>query len=60
MADKKDIGRCYLTLATYDRGWVWRWTIYGTSKEGMESTLDEAKEKFKAAYDAIKEDHIQL
>ena len=50
--DGKDVGRCYQTFATYGRGLVWRWTIYGTSKGGMEDTLEEAKRKFKETFDA--------
>ena len=37
-------------IATYDRGLVWRWTVYGISKEGMEDPLDDAKAKFKIEY----------
>ena len=41
-------------IATYDRGLVWRWTMYGTSKEGMEDTLEDAKAKFKIQYESSK------
>ena len=48
--DGKDAGRCYLTHATGRRD-VWRWTIYGTSKGGMEDTLQDAQAKFKIEYE---------
>jgi hypothetical protein len=51
--DGHDAGRCYLMIATYDRGLVWRWTVYGTRKEGMEATLDDAKAKFKIEYEKV-------
>ena len=31
---------------------IWRWVVYHTSLGGMESTLEEAQAKFKAAYEA--------
>lgn len=49
--DGRDAGRCYQTFATMDRGLVWRWTIYGTSKDGMEDTLEDAQTKFKIEYE---------
>jgi hypothetical protein len=49
--DGKDAGRCYQTIATMDRGWVWRWAVYGTSKGGMEDTLEDAQAKFKIEYE---------
>jgi hypothetical protein len=52
--DGKDAGRCYQTIAT-GRGLVWRWTIYGTSKGGMEDTLEDAKAKFKVEYEKSQE-----
>jgi hypothetical protein len=48
--DGKDAGRCYLTHAAGKRD-VWRWTIYGTSKGGMEDTLEYAQAKFKIEYE---------
>jgi hypothetical protein len=49
--DGVDVGRCYLTRAAGSRD-VWLWTVYGTSRGGMEETLDEAKRKFKETFEA--------
>ena len=49
--DGRDAGRCYLMIATYNRGLVWRWTVYGTSKGGMEDTLEDAKARFRIEYE---------
>jgi hypothetical protein len=50
--DGVDVGRCYRTRATGSRD-VWLWTVYGTSRGGMEDTLDEAKRKFKETFEAV-------
>jgi len=55
--DGKDAGRCYQTFATYGRGLVWRWTIYGTSKGGMEDTLEDAQAKFKVEFEKRQKVH---
>jgi hypothetical protein len=47
----RDVGRCYRTRAAGSRD-VWLWRVYGTSRGGMEETLDEAKRKFKEAFEA--------
>jgi len=50
--DGKDAGRCYQTFAAQDRGLVWHWTVYDTSKGGMEDTLEEAQRSFKETWEA--------
>jgi len=51
--DGKDAGRCYHPYATASTGWRWRWTVYNSAASGDELTFDDAKAKFKAAYEAI-------
>ncbi len=45
----KDVGRCYRGLFGTNEQ-AWRWSIYGTTRSGIEKTLDIAQEKFKAAF----------
>jgi hypothetical protein len=54
--DGVDVGRCYLTRAAGSRD-VWLWTVYGTSRGGMEDALDEAKRKFKETFEAARTRH---
>jgi hypothetical protein len=44
------VGRTY--LSRFPDGDRWRWTIYGSSAGGLELSLDEAKARFKAAFEA--------
>ena len=47
----KPAGRCYL-MKTADNQEAWRWTVYGVSDGGIESTLEKAKRRFKETYEA--------
>ena len=49
--DGVPVGRCYFMEAAMRRP-VWRWTVYNVSGGDMEDTLEEAKAKFKAAFEA--------
>lgn len=48
--DGKDAGRCYWTLVSGGRS-GWLWTVYGTSKGGVEDTLAEAQVRFKDTWE---------
>jgi hypothetical protein len=49
----KAVGRVYLGhFARADR---WRWTIYETNLGALELTLDDAKAKFKEAFERLSE-----
>jgi hypothetical protein len=49
----EEVGRCYRARFA-DCKDLWRWTVYGTNLAGLELTLDDAKAKFKAAFERIK------
>jgi hypothetical protein len=46
----EDVGRCYLARFADSKDF-WRWTIYGTNLGSLELTLDDAKAKFKKAFE---------
>jgi hypothetical protein len=48
----KDVGRCYFARFA-DCKDLWRWTVYGTNLAGLELTLDDAKAKFKEAFERL-------
>jgi hypothetical protein len=51
LCDSKKVGRMYKTLGVRSET-VWQWTIYGRHNAGRAPTLEAAKARWKAAFEA--------
>ena len=49
--DGKDAGRCYFHYTVPATGHRWHWTVYGSTANGDELTLEEAQARFKQAFE---------